>query len=116
MVTWLSTLAFREILWLYPFYYEILQQNQNNWTKSPWPWNPWFNEGAKPFAKGYFESTSKTIMKIMRTFTKSLIIMLGLLLSCGSLKTNRIKEKNVETKVNLPPNVPSNKYSKKRNF
>jgi hypothetical protein len=55
-------------------------------------------------------------MKIMRIFTKSLIIVLGLFLSCGSLKTTRMKEKNVEAKVNLPPNVSSNKYSKKRNF
>ena len=52
----------------------------------------------------------------MRIFTKSLIIVLDLFLSCGSLKSDRMKEKNVETKVNLPPNVSSNKYSKKRNF
>ena len=55
-------------------------------------------------------------MKFMRIFTKSLIIVLSLFLSCGSLKTTRMKEKNVEAKVNLPPNVSSNKYSKKRIF
>jgi len=51
----------------------------------------------------------------MRTFLLPLVLVLGFSFSCGSFKTITIQEKDVEKKGNLPPNVYSNKYSKKRN-
>ncbi|MDA7729412.1 hypothetical protein N8831_01295 [Flavobacteriaceae bacterium] len=51
----------------------------------------------------------------MKLFSLSLIIVVSLYFSCGSLKTATKEEKNVETRGDLPPNVSSNKYSKKRN-
>jgi hypothetical protein len=50
----------------------------------------------------------------MRIYTLPFLIVLSLFFSCGSLKIK--EEKNVEMRGDLPPNVSSNKYSKKRNF
>ena len=56
----------------------------------------------------------KNNYKIMRIYTLPFLIVLSLFFSCGSLKIK--EEKNVEMRGDLPPNVSSNKYSKKRNF
>jgi hypothetical protein len=52
----------------------------------------------------------------MRIYTLTFVIVLSLFFSCGSLKIKGKEEKNVEMRGDLPPNVSSNKYSKKRNF
>ena len=50
----------------------------------------------------------------MMRFGLLLLLPFFVINSCGSLKNTSSKDKSEQT-INLPPNVGSNKYSKKRN-
>jgi hypothetical protein len=50
----------------------------------------------------------------MKRFVFLLLICFFVFSSCGTLKTTQSKEANENSYI-LPPNVNSNKYSKKRN-
>jgi hypothetical protein len=59
-----------------------------------------------------------TVIKLqfihMMRFGLLLLLPFFVINSCGSLKNTNSKDKS-ELTINLPPNVGSNKYSKKRN-
>jgi len=51
----------------------------------------------------------------MKATFLSLLLMLVLLLSCGSLQSTTHESQVSEKKGVLPPDVPSNKYARGRN-